>query len=110
MILPVEGTTYSVCKPPKWRIYPFLSVSSKQVTVRTIQEILHKDDEDVKYKALEVLSGHIIYGGRILDAWDQRCLNTLFKGFFCRELSTDGFSYLNSKVFSLLIYYFGNKI
>eukprot|EP00111_Clytia_hemisphaerica_P023720 TCONS_00069889-protein len=67
-----------------------------EMAVSTIQEMLYQQP-DVKFKALETLAGEIIYGGRVLDPWDKRCLNTLFKAFFCKELSTEGFSYLQSK-------------
>lgn len=29
-----------------------------------------------------LLPGEITYGGRVTDAWDQRCLHTILKGFF----------------------------
>ena len=67
------------------------------MAVSTIQEMLQQQP-DVKFKALEILAGEIIYGDRVLDPWDKRCLNTLFKAFFCKELSSEGFSYLQSKV------------
>ena len=67
------------------------------MAINTIQGLIQQNP-NFKYKALEVCAGHIIYGGRVLDQWDKRCLNTLFKGFFSEKLTSPNFSYLNSKV------------
>lgn len=67
------------------------------MALNTIQGMIQQNP-NFKYEALQVCAGHIIYGGRVLDQWDKRCLNTLFKGFFSDKLTSTDFSYLNTKV------------
>jgi len=35
-------------------------------------------------------SGEIIYGGRVTDYWDLRCLKTILKNFFASSALVDG--------------------
>ena len=67
------------------------------MTINTIHGMI-QHNPNFEYNSLEIAASHIIYGGRVLDPWDQRCLNTLFKGFFSEKLTRPQFSYLKSKV------------
>ncbi|KAJ8926979.1 hypothetical protein NQ314_020604 [Rhamnusium bicolor] len=42
--------------------------------------------QDIQYEALLYLTGECNYGGRVTDDWDRRCLSTILKKFYCREL------------------------
>ncbi|XP_010793811.1 dynein heavy chain 6, axonemal-like [Notothenia coriiceps] len=44
-------------------------------------------------------TGEITYGGRVTDAWDQRCLRTILKGFFSRKTLGSGYSYSHSGIY-----------
>jgi hypothetical protein len=39
------------------------------------------------------LIGEVIYGGRVTDEWDMRCLGALLKRFFCPEALTSEYTY-----------------
>ena len=38
----------------------------------------------------------ITYGGRVTDAWDQRCLTTILGRFFSPTILEDGYKFSNS--------------
>ncbi|XP_026468943.1 dynein heavy chain 7, axonemal-like [Ctenocephalides felis] len=44
------------------------------------------DDEDISFETLCYLAGECVYGGRLRDDWDRRCLNTLLEQFYCPNL------------------------
>ena len=48
---------------------------------------------DIPWQALTYLTGEVIYGGRVTDEWDHRCLRALLGRFFCEEVLTDTYSY-----------------
>uniref|UniRef100_A0AAY4DWD2 AAA+ ATPase domain-containing protein n=1 Tax=Denticeps clupeoides TaxID=299321 RepID=A0AAY4DWD2_9TELE len=45
------------------------------------------------------LSGEITYGGRVTDAWDQRCLNTVLRRFFSPHTLNEGYAYSKSGIY-----------
>lgn len=54
---------------------------------------------DVPWKELNVLTGEIVYGGRIKNHWDQRCLTTIMKYFYSPDIDNQHFSYLDTGVY-----------
>lgn len=48
-----------------------------------------------------VTPGEITYGGRVTDAWDQRCLRTILKGFFSPNTLEPDYTYSSSGVLYL---------
>lgn len=42
------------------------------------------------------VAGEITYGGRVTDAWDQRCLRTILKRFFSPETLEEEYKYSES--------------
>ncbi|KAF7239972.1 Dynein heavy chain 6, axonemal [Varanus komodoensis] len=42
------------------------------------------------------IAGEITYGGRVTDAWDQRCLRTILRRFFSPETLKDEYKYSES--------------
>ncbi len=43
-----------------------------------------------------IFVGEITYGGRVTDAWDQRCLHTILKSFFSPATLGDGYTFSKS--------------
>lgn len=52
-------------------------------------------NDEIIYKTNNV-AGEITYGGRVTDAWDQRCLRTILKRFFSPETLEDEYKYSES--------------
>lgn len=48
---------------------------------------------------VSVSPGEITYGGRVTDAWDQRCLRTILKSFFSPNTLGRGYTYSSSGIF-----------
>lgn len=69
-------------------------------------EILLDKQEDVPWAALHYLTGEIVYGGRITDDWDRRCLLSILKKFCNPSLLEENFSYTKDCVRILFIKYF----
>ncbi|XP_056619544.1 dynein axonemal heavy chain 6 [Triplophysa dalaica] len=53
----------------------------------------------VPWDALTYITGEITYGGRVTDAWDQRCLHTILKGFFSPATLEEGYIYSKSGIY-----------
>lgn len=63
-----------------------------KVSVRQLQNLLEEHDE-IPWEALTFLTGEVIYGGRVTDEWDMRCLGALLKRFLCPEALNPDYSY-----------------
>lgn len=42
------------------------------------------------------IAGEITYGGRVTDAWDQRCLRSILRRFFSPETLEEDYKYSES--------------
>ena len=51
---------------------------------------------DVPLDSLVFVTGHIIYGGRITDGWDRRCLMSLMRVFFNADVLKSGYSFIRN--------------
>lgn len=60
--------------------------------------MLKEEDEIITCK--NNFAGEITYGGRVTDAWDQRCLRTILKRFFSPETLEEDYKYSESGKFS----------
>nr|VZI46920.1 unnamed protein product [Spirometra erinaceieuropaei] len=59
--------------------------------------------EDLRYRIplspVFLLKSQITYGGRVTDAWDQRCLRTILLRFFAPKILDPGFKFSESGIF-----------
>ena len=54
--------------------------------------------KEIPWKALKLLTGEIIYGGRVTDNWDQICLLSLLEAFLNEDVLKKDFRYLDLEV------------
>uniref|UniRef100_H2YVQ0 AAA+ ATPase domain-containing protein n=1 Tax=Ciona savignyi TaxID=51511 RepID=H2YVQ0_CIOSA len=74
------------------------TASDLEVSILMLQQLLG-DSPDVPWLALRHLTGEVIYGGRVTDHWDRRCLVSLLTKFYCDETITDGHTYSRDGLF-----------
>ncbi|CAD5112359.1 DgyrCDS1592 [Dimorphilus gyrociliatus] len=53
----------------------------------------------IPWDSLIYITGEITYGGRVTDAWDQRCLKTVLKRFFHPETLKDDYKFSESGIY-----------
>lgn len=58
--------------------------------------LLEQDSEDIVWPALLFVTGQIIYGGRVTDDWDRRCLMTILATFMNEMILEPDFKYSES--------------
>ncbi|GCC25591.1 hypothetical protein chiPu_0004002 [Chiloscyllium punctatum] len=91
--------------PLGWNICYEFSDSDRECALLNLN--LYCQGGIVPWDALVYITGEITYGGRVTDAWDQRCLRTILKRFFSPTILEDGYKYSgsgNPEADSLLAY------
>lgn len=56
-------------------------------------KMLIEEQESIPWDSMLFVSGHINYGGRVTDDWDRRCLITILKIFYTKEILEDKYQY-----------------
>ena len=49
------------------------------------------EQSQIPWEALRFLTGEIIYGGRVTDDWDRRCMMSILGRYYCTDILTDGY-------------------
>ncbi|XP_060101848.1 dynein axonemal heavy chain 6-like [Heteronotia binoei] len=75
-----------------WNIPYEFSFSDLEVSIQMLEILLDKQ-EDVPWAALHYFTGEVVYGGRITDDWDRRCLLSTLKNFCNPSLLEENFVY-----------------
>ena len=61
--------------------------------------IIHFKGGRIPWDALTYITGLITYGGRVTDAWDQRCLDAILVRFFAPITLDENYKYSSSGVY-----------
>ena len=85
--------------PLGWNIKYEFSNSDRETALETLRIQIGGPDQDIPFDALEFLTGEIVYGGRVTDSWDQRCLRTVLRRFFNRESLQPAYTYSGSGIY-----------
>ncbi|XP_018593809.2 dynein heavy chain 6, axonemal [Scleropages formosus] len=80
--------------PLGWNIGYEFSDSDRECALLNLNLYCHVGS--IPWDALTYITGEITYGGRVTDAWDQRCLRTILKRFFSPANLEDGHRYSSS--------------
>ncbi|KAK0131808.1 Dynein heavy chain 6, axonemal [Merluccius polli] len=83
--------------PLGWNIRYEFNDSDRECALLNLN--LYCKDTTIPWEALIYITGEITYGGRVTDAWDQRCLRTVLKGFFSPGTLEPGYTYSASGVY-----------
>uniref|UniRef100_A0A3B4H632 Dynein heavy chain C-terminal domain-containing protein n=1 Tax=Pundamilia nyererei TaxID=303518 RepID=A0A3B4H632_9CICH len=83
--------------PLGWNIRYEFNDSDRECALLNLN--LYCKDGTIPWDALVYITGEITYGGRVTDAWGQRYLRTILKGFFSSETLQPGYTYSPSGVY-----------
>ena len=57
------------------------------------------DQDTLPWDALNYVTGHINYGGRVTDDWDRRCLMSMLSIYFVPDILDDGYKFSASGMY-----------
>uniref|UniRef100_A0A8C4HR50 Dynein, axonemal, heavy chain 6 n=2 Tax=Dicentrarchus labrax TaxID=13489 RepID=A0A8C4HR50_DICLA len=83
--------------PLGWNIRYEFNDSDRECALLNLN--LYCKDGTIPWDALIYITGEITYGGRVTDAWDQRCLRTILKGFFSPQTLEPGYTFSSSGIY-----------
>ncbi|XP_067839723.1 dynein axonemal heavy chain 6 [Heptranchias perlo] len=83
--------------PLGWNICYEFSDSDRECALLNLN--LYCQEGKIPWDALVYITGEITYGGRVTDAWDQRCLRTILKRFFSPGILANGYKYSSSGIY-----------
>jgi len=78
--------------PLGWNIAYEFNDSDLDTSTTVLQMLIDQEDE-VPWDSILFVCGHINYGGRVTDDWDRRCLITILKKFFQKEILADDYRF-----------------
>ncbi|XP_060619679.2 dynein axonemal heavy chain 6 isoform X2 [Anolis sagrei] len=83
--------------PLGWNICYEFNDSDRECALLNLN--LYCQEGKVPWDALTYITGEITYGGRVTDAWDQRCLRTILRRFFAPDTLEDDYKYSISGIY-----------
>lgn len=93
--------------PLGWNIVYGFNESDLEASQTIIKSLLNTEKEDkeendeIPWDAIKYLTGEIIYGGRVTDNQDRRCLMSILDTFVNSEILEDGYAFTSSGVYKL---------
>ncbi|KAL7841172.1 hypothetical protein SRHO_G00248630 [Serrasalmus rhombeus] len=86
--------------PLGWNIRYEFNDSDRECALLNLN--LYCQSGHIPWDALIYITGEITYGGRVTDAWDQRCLRTILKSFFAPATLDEGYKFSASGIYFAL--------
>nr|XP_054751474.1 dynein axonemal heavy chain 6-like isoform X1 [Lytechinus pictus]XP_054751475.1 dynein axonemal heavy chain 6-like isoform X1 [Lytechinus pictus] len=83
--------------PLGWNIKYEFNESDRECALENLKMFLA--DGEIPWDALIYITGEITYGGRVTDAWDQRCLRTILRRFFAPYTLEENYKYSESGIY-----------
>ncbi|KAJ7369609.1 C-1-tetrahydrofolate synthase, cytoplasmic [Desmophyllum pertusum] len=75
-----------------WNIPYEFTASDLEVSILMLHMLL-TEHQEVPWKAIRYLTGDIVYGGRVTDYWDQRCLQSILGKFYSPMALQESYGY-----------------
>ena len=81
--------------PLGW-VYPYEFYESDLViSIKTLEQFLSQAGA-IQFRGLRYMIGECIYGGKVTDVWDRRCLNFIMSDYFNPEIKKPQYSFTES--------------
>lgn len=68
------------------------NTSDFSIATKILYAYLTQND-NTPWDAIRQMIGDVVYGGRVTDDWDRRCMNALLDKFLCQRVLNDGVSF-----------------
>jgi dynein heavy chain len=81
--------------PLGWNIMYAFDESDLETSIAVLHRFL-EEQEHIPWDALNFVTGHINYGGRVTDDWDRRCLMSMLSIYFVPEVLGEGYKFSKS--------------
>ena len=81
--------------PLGWNIRYAFDETDLETSIAVLRRFLEEQD-NMPWDALNYISGHINYGGRVTDDWDRRCLMSILSIYVLPEILVDGYKFSES--------------
>eukprot|EP00118_Oscarella_pearsei_P016795 m.162667 g.162667 ORF g.162667 m.162667 type:complete len:4507 (+) comp38847_c0_seq1:65-13585(+) len=74
-----------------WNLAYEFTTADLEVAVQILRESLVSSGGEVPWEALRCLTGDVVYGGRVTDEWDRRCVKELLAEFYSEKIESKCF-------------------
>ncbi|XP_053163841.1 dynein axonemal heavy chain 14 isoform X5 [Hemicordylus capensis] len=81
-----------------WNIPYEFNSSDLEISIQMLEMLLEKQEE-ISWAALRYLTGEVVYGGRVSDDWDRRCLLCILDHFYNPSVLEEDFAYSSDRVY-----------
>uniref|UniRef100_A0A1I8P355 AAA+ ATPase domain-containing protein n=1 Tax=Stomoxys calcitrans TaxID=35570 RepID=A0A1I8P355_STOCA len=77
-----------------WNITYEFNESDRECGLKTLDFFISREKaEQIPWEAIYYINGEITWGGRVTDAWDQRCLRSVLKIFTFKKILDEDYTY-----------------
>lgn len=87
--------------PLGWNIIYGFNESDFDASQTIVRDMLNDEKEEIAWDAIKYLTGEIIYGGRVTDNQDRRCLMSILETFLNPAILEEGYAYTSSGIYKL---------
>uniref|UniRef100_F7F2H3 AAA+ ATPase domain-containing protein n=1 Tax=Ornithorhynchus anatinus TaxID=9258 RepID=F7F2H3_ORNAN len=87
--------------PLGWNVSYEFNAADLEVTIKML-EILLENQTEIPWHAIHYLIGEVVYGGRVTDLWDRRCLLTILNNFCNPAVLQEDFTFSRDGVYRLV--------
>jgi dynein heavy chain, axonemal len=87
--------------PLGWNIIYGFNESDFEASQTIVRDMLNDEKEEIAWDAIKYLTGEIIYGGRVTDNQDRRCLMSILETFLNPAILEEGYAYTSSGIYKL---------
>ncbi|XP_063298016.1 dynein axonemal heavy chain 14 [Pelobates fuscus] len=84
-----------------WNIPYQFTASDLEVSIQMLAMFMQGQNE-IPWQAVHYLTGEVVYGGRVTDSWDRRCLLSILDNFYNPAVLQENHSFSSDNVYRSL--------